>query len=164
MTHKTTLVYSESLLRTAVWAYWRRSVGLGFGVAMALVAISLVVLLAQGERSWVVGVFATVLLFGVAAAVVLYVVHLRNALRVFRAMGRPEATFHAEADTFTVRSGAGAATLPWSAVEEVWPLPEVWLLLYSKAQFSTLPTACLSPEMQAFVVERVRAAGGRVAG
>jgi len=37
-------------------------------------------------------------------------------------------------------------------------------LLYSKAQFSTLPLACLSPETQAFVLQRVQAAGGKVAG
>jgi hypothetical protein len=35
-------------------------------------------------------------------------------------------------------------------------------LLYSKSQFSTLPVANLSPEMQAFIIERVIAAGGKV--
>ena len=157
-----TLVYSEALLKRAVFAYWQRSVGLGFGVAMALVAACLGALLARGERSWVVGFLGAALVFGAAFAAMAYVVHLRNALATFRAMGRPEATFRAEADVFTVRSGAGEATLPWSSVTEIWQLREVWLLMYSKASFSTLPVACLSAEMQAFVRERVEEAGGQV--
>ena len=107
--------------------------------------MSLGALLALGDRSWLVGMLGTALILGAALAATLYVVHLRNALATFRAMGRPEATFRAEADVFTVRSGAGEATLPWSSVTEIWELPGVWLLMYSKASFSTLPVACLSP-------------------
>ena len=53
-------------------------------------------------------------------------------------------------------SDIGTTTLQWSAVKELWQFPSVWLLLYSKAQFTTLPLACLSPETQAYIVQRVR--------
>ena len=162
MPFETTLVYSEALLRRSVFAYWRRSVGVRFGVPLLMVAVSLGALVAQGERSWTVGVLGATLVFGAAVAAMVYVAHVRNGLATLRAMGRPEAAFRAEADTFTVRSGAGEATLPWSAVTELWQLPEAWLLMYSKSSFSTLPVASLTPEMQAFVRERVETAGGRV--
>ena len=61
-------------------------------------------------------------------------------------------------------SDVGTTTLQWSAVKELWQFPSVWLLLYSKTQFSTLPVACLPPDLQTFVQERVREAGGKVAG
>ena len=61
-------------------------------------------------------------------------------------------------------SDIGTTTLQWSVVKELWQFPTVWLLLYSKAQFSTLPLACLSPETQAYIVQCVRAAGGKVDG
>src|SRR6266536_679041 len=117
MSHEATLIYSEPLLRQAVFAFWRRSVGVGFVVALTVVALSLGALLAQGSASWLVGALAAVLVVGVAFAVALYFVHYRGSLRKFRAMGSPPATFRAEESSFTISSGIGTTTLQWSAVK-----------------------------------------------
>ncbi len=141
MAHEATLIYSESLLREAVFGFWRRSIGMGF----ILMLVALVVVL------------------GVLVAVALYIGYYRNSLRKFRTMSTPRATFRADESSFTMTSDAGTTTLQWSAVKELWQFPRVWLLLYSKTQFSTLPLACLPPDIQAFVQERVREAGGKIA-
>ena len=147
-----------------MFAFWRRSVGVGFPVALVVVSLSLGALVAQGTASWLVSAISTVLVVGVVLAAAVYVVHYRNSLRKFREMGSTQATFRADESSFTISSGIGMTTLQWSAVKELWQFPSVWLLLYSKAQFSTLPVSCLSPEMQAFVLQRVRATGGKVDG
>jgi hypothetical protein len=163
MSHETTLIYTEPLLRQAVFAFWRRSVGgVAYAVALGGVAFGLGVLAGQGAASWLVGALGTVLVLGVALPAALYFVHYRNTLRKFLEMGSPRATFRADDSSFTMSSDIGTTTLKWSAVKEVWQFSGMWLLLYSKAQFSTLPLACMSPEMQAFVLQRVRASGGRV--
>lgn len=164
MSHETTLIYSESLLRQAVFAFWRRSVGLGFILMLVALAASLGVLVALGAASWLIGTLAAVVVIAAALAAALYVVHYRNSLRKFREMDKPRATFRADESSFTMSSDVGTTTLQWSAVKELWQFPSVWLLLYSKTKFSTLPLACLPPETQAFVLQRVRAAGGKVAG
>jgi len=164
MPHEATLIYSESLLRQAVFGFWHRSVGIGFFVALLIAALGLVVLVALGQSSWIIGGLAAVLLLGIAFAIVVYVVHYRNSLRRFRQMDKPRSTLRADESSFTMSSDIGTTTLQWSAVKELWQFPSVWLLLYSKSQFSTLPLACLSPETQAYIVERVRAAGGKVDG
>ena len=163
MSHETTLIYSEALLRQAVFAFWRRSIGVGFFVALLVAALGLGVLVAQGMASWIVGTLAAVLVLGIAFATVVYVVHYRNSLRKFHQMDKPQATFRADESSFTISSDIGPITLQWSAVKELWQFPSVWLLLYSKTEFSTLPLACLPAETQAFVRERVREAGGKVA-
>lgn len=164
MPHEATLIYSTALLRQAVFAFWRRSVGVGFFVALFIAAIGLVVLVALGQSSWIIGGLATVLAVGVAFAIVIYVVHYRRSLQKFRQMDKPQALFRAEESSFTMSSDIGTTTLQWSAVKELWQFQNVWLLLYSKAQFTTLPLACLSPETQAYIVQCVRDAGGRVDG
>lgn len=164
MNLETTLTYSDPLLRHAVFAFWRRTVGVGFWVALFVIGGSLGFLLSHGEVSWVVGMLGTILTFGVLFVVALYVVHYRNSLAKFREMGRPNATFSANDSSFTISSGAGTATLQWSVVKELWQTPTAWLLLYSKAHFSILPVACLSPDMQAFILQRVQAAGGKIVG
>ena len=164
MSHETTLIYSETLLRQAVFAFWRRSVGVGFIVALLVGALGLIVLIAQGVASWLAGALAAVLVLGIGFAAAVYFVHYRKSLRKFRQMDKPQATFRADESSFTMSSDIGTTTLQWSAVKELWQFPSVWLLLYSKAQFSTLPLACLSPETQAYIVQRVRASGGKVDG
>jgi hypothetical protein len=164
MSHEATLIYSESLLRQAVFGFWHRSVGIGFFVALLIAALGLVVLVALGQSSWIIGGLATVLAVGAAFAIVVYVVHYRRSLQKFRQMNSPQATFRAEESSFTMISDIGTTTLQWSAVKELWQFSNVWLLLYSKAQFTTLPLACLPPDTQAYIVQCVRAAGGKVDG
>ncbi|HSQ50498.1 MAG TPA: YcxB family protein [Nitrospiraceae bacterium] len=164
MPHETTLIYSESLLRQAVFGFWRRSVGIGFFVALLIAALGLIVLVALGQSSWIIGGLAAVLVVGVAFAIVVYVVHYRRSLQKFRQMDKPQATFRADESSFTMSSDIGTTTLQWTAVKELWQFSNVWLLLYSKALFTTLPLACLSPETQAYIVQRIRESGGKVDG
>jgi hypothetical protein len=164
MPHEATLIYSESLLRQAVFGFWHRSVGIGFFVALVIAALGLVVLVALGQSSWIIGGLAAVLVLGIVFAIVIYVVHYRRSLQKFRQMDKPQATFRADESSFTMSSDIGTTTLQWSAVKELWQFPSVWLLLYSKAQFTTLPLACLSPETQAYIVQCVRESGGKVDG
>jgi hypothetical protein len=162
MHHIATLEYSEALVREAVFAFWRRTVGIGFFVALALLACSLAFLLWQGDRSWLVGAMGAFLFFGLGFALLLYVVHLRNALARFRGMGSPVATLELAEASFSLSSGLGSTSLQWSAVSEVWRFPTFWLLLFSKAQFVTLPLATVPVEARDFIIGRVSAAGGKV--
>lgn len=92
----------------------------------------------------------------------LFLVHYRNAFRKLREMGPPRARFIAEGSTFTIESNVGTSTLQWMAIKEIWRFPTFWLLLFSKAQFMTIPCASVSPEMSGFVLENVRKAGGTI--
>ena len=161
MQHQTTLVYTEPLLRRAVRAYWNQSVGSGFVFAILFTAIALFALLWKGDRTWWVGAIGAVLCFGMTIAIMVYVVQLRNSMAKFRAMGEPTATLSVDDQSFTVTSGIGSSTLRWSSVVEVQQYPEFWLMYFSKAQFITLPLACLPLEMQAFILARIAANGAR---
>ena len=160
MPYQTTLNYNESLIRKAVLSFWWRVIGFKFIIAIALIASSLGFYLYIGDRSWFVGAQATALLICIALLFALYWTHYRNGLIKFRAMGLPHATFSASESSFTLESGAGSSTLPWSSVTEIWQFEQYWLMLFSKAQFVTLPLADISPEFRASILERVRASGG----
>ena len=160
--HRLTLNYSKPLLREAVLGFWWRLVGLRFMAALVMVAGSLTMLVLRGDTSWVMGVLASVFMLGIAVIVALYVVHYRNALRKLKAMGHPQAMLEASEAHLWLSSGAGTATLPWTAVTEIWQFKSCWLLLFSKAQFITLPLADMTPETATFIVARVQAVGGKV--
>jgi hypothetical protein len=76
-----TLCYDKHLIRRAVFRFWWRVVGIRLVIALVVTAAGLVVLVADGNTSWFVGVLATVLAFGIAIMVALYITHYRNALQ-----------------------------------------------------------------------------------
>ena len=88
MSHEATLIYSETLLRQAVFAFWRRSVGVGFLVALLVASLGLGLLVTQGVASWLAGALAAVLVLGIGFAAAVYVVHYRKSLRKFRQIDR----------------------------------------------------------------------------
>lgn len=156
--NQTTLRYSEPLLRAAVRAFCVRAVvrglGLRFFVVLVIVIACVTALLAQGARGWAVPLMLSALLFVALFIVSIYVAHFRNTLGTFRRMRRPESTLSFDEEQFTLASELGSATLPWSAVTEVWRYPRFWLLLLSRNQFVTLPIECLDQNAQELITRK----------
>jgi hypothetical protein len=137
--------------------------GAGMLLVLALLSALLVWRVSSGDRSWLVGLLAAVVFLGLVLPVMVYVVHYRNSMGKFREMAEPTAEFSADDEVFTLSSDRGTTTLQWRTVKEVWQFPHLWLLLFSKAQFVTLPLEGISDQMRSFILERVKASGGRIA-
>lgn len=162
MRNEVTLRYTEPLVRRAIFEFWKRTVGVGFPIAMLLCAASLILLQLEGDRSWFSGIVGSVLILGLGLCAVLYFSHFRNSMTKFRALKNSEAFFKVDSNTFTLASSEGSSTMPWKTVSEVWKFESFWLLLFSKAQFVTLPLDSLPVELREFVSERAIEAGGKV--
>ena len=162
MHYQATLVYSNALLHRSVRAFWWRATGwqmrLGVTVLGALFAATWL----SGDRTWVVGALGASVVVSVGVLVMVYVAHRGNGLAKLRDMGAPTATLTVDDAGMRFVSGAGDSRLPWSMVQELWQFDGFWLLLFSKAQYVTLPLADLPPAMRDFVLAKARGAGTRV--
>lgn len=156
------LHYTEPLVRKAVGAFWWRTVGWGFLVALSVSAVCLGYLLVAGERSWFVGVVGAALALGLTFIAALYFVHLRGSLARFRRMKVKEAKLEGGPDKLRLSSDVGASEVSWAAVSRVWRFEGFWLLFFSPAQFVTLPLADLGGEAQNFIIAKVLSCGGKV--
>jgi hypothetical protein len=163
MTRRATLTYSEPIVAQAVLAYWRRSVGMSTLVAAALVIAIMFWLILSGDRSWLLGLVVAAAILVVTFPLAIYKIHYRNSVGKLRAMQTPQADFVAEDDTFTLSSDQGSTTLKWTSVTELWRFESFWLMLFSKAQFVTIPLVGVPDEFQTFVLERAKAAGAKIA-
>ena len=129
--NKVTLRYTEPLLREAVHVFVVRALFRQLGW-LFLVAVALVIFIAA-----------------------VYVAHYRNTIGRFRQMRCPEATMLYDEDGLTFASELGSTTIPWSGIKERWCYPRFWLLLFSPAQFTTLPLGCLDEQCRAFIARKV---------
>jgi hypothetical protein len=127
-----------------------RRLGRLYFVAVGLMVVSFVMLVLRGERGWVVGFMLAGILFGVGVVAAMFLANSRNTIGRFRQMRSPEATFGFTDDQFTITSELGSATMPRSAVTEVWKFPP-------PAQFITLPLDSLSEEAQSFILSKTKA-------
>jgi peptidoglycan/xylan/chitin deacetylase (PgdA/CDA1 family) len=76
-------------------------------------------------------------------------------------MRSPAATLAYDEQKFTLASEFGSATMPWSAITEVWRYPRYWLLVFSPSQFVTLPVDCLDENAKDFISRKTSKAMGR---
>lgn len=160
--HQITLTYDESMVRKAIFRFWKRTVGLVYMLALMLMAIFFVILLYQGNRSWLVGALGAVLLISLLMILTLYLVHFRNTWSKFKEMGSPVASFIAAENSATISSSAGSSSFPWSAIKDVWRYDDLWLFFFSKSQFMTFPSAQVSEEIQTYILQRIQHAGGHI--
>jgi hypothetical protein len=163
--HQTTLHYSERLLREAVVSFVIRSfirrLGAIFFFAIAIVVGVIIYLLAQHDRSWIVGFLSATVLFAAIFIASVFVAHHRNTVGRFRQMRSPAATLAYDEQKFTLASEFGSATMPWSAITEVWRYPRYWLLVFSPSQFVTLPVDCLDENAKDFISRKTSKAMDR---
>jgi YcxB-like protein len=156
------LHYTEPLVRRAVKAFWLRDTGWHGFAALLLGLVLLVYSVAAGDRSWLVGVFGSVLAMGVLFSALRYLGHYRASVGRFRSMHSPEATLEVGDEKFRITSDVGSSEMRWDTVTKIWRFPEFWLMFFSRAQFVTLPLADLDGEAREVILGRVKSHGGKV--
>jgi len=132
--------YTEDIVKTAVRCFLKRSFGIG-GVP-SLIAIWVLSLISWYTESfeWV---FPIALLL---TAMVLYCSYYvrREALKRFAEFDEKEVTFRITDAALEVRSCMGEGNLKWNAYSKLWRFPEVWLLIVTGRNHTTLPTEKLT--------------------
>lgn len=156
--HNSTLHYTEPLLRESVRFFFIQTLRRRFGIPFFVILAVLVAILAwrvlQHDRDWTVGLLAAGLLFVGLFFVMLYINHYRNSMGRFRQMRTPEGTLGCDEQGITFTSELGSSTVPWPTIVEVWRHPRFWLLLFSPAQFVTLPLDDLDESTRDFITRK----------
>ena len=159
-----TLRFSPALVRSAVFGFWWRSIGLRYLLVQSVLAHCVAWLALQGDRSWMIGAFGAVLIFGATIPVVLLVTQYRQALAKLRGMKNPEARIAVGEAGLTITSDGARSEIPWSMVIGVWRFSGFWLLVFSRSQFITIPLESVPLDAQSRIVASVEKAGGKVLG
>jgi hypothetical protein len=156
MSYTRSIEYSEAIIKIAAGYFLRRFLlpEIGVGVGSIAGALSL----------YITGYLSLEMALALAGAGTLLIVvagvvawkYVRHARRKFAALGGPRVEWTFSDTTFGSISKLGTVELPWSAVKKVWLFPEVWLLFFDDGGYSTLPTKQLGPQLQEFILQRLK--------
>ena len=158
-----TLKYSEPFIKKAVRSYCWKTIGPIFPIVSLLLAVFVIYRAISGDRSWFVGVLGAIVVIAIAVMAASYFVHLSRYLSRLRRMKSPEATLELREEKFKVISDVGSSEIHWSLIKQIWRFEQAWLLLFSGSEFMTLPTDGLSERLKAFITERAKAYGAKIA-
>src|SRR5437867_5663296 len=160
MEHRAHVVYDRDIIAEAARRYAVRSIRWdGFAAFFVLLGV-LAYLIANGDRSWVVGFLATVVLLMPIAGATIYVVPYRRSLASFERMSSKTADFSFAETGLRMSSDLGQQEFLWQLVDRVWTYPRVWLLFVGGA-YMTLPIGNLDEETKRFILEQIKHLGGR---
>jgi YcxB-like protein len=157
-----TLHYTEAVVRLSVKRFCWSRVGPLYILALLLVLVGVVTAIMRGDNSWLTGVFATILLMGLAMPVMMYRIQMRASLERYRALAHQSATLNGDVDSFVIESAAGSSKLTWQSISEIRRYDELWLLMLGNGGFFTVPLDGTTTAAQDYLIDRVKSHGGKV--
>jgi hypothetical protein len=155
VTYSSTVRYDKPLVRHALNRFMARRLGLSFFVAVVGVAAILLFAFLLGEWNWILSVMGFVLLAFLAFLVFAYFARLRAAEGFFDKANEPTVTFRFTENGIETISDLGTSDLKWHVFDEILKFSDVWLLVYAKSGYMTLPVDQISPECLEFIDAQV---------
>jgi hypothetical protein len=145
MEYRAHVVYDRDLIAEAARRFASRSIRWdGFAAFFVLLGV-LAYLTATGDRSWVIGLVAAVVLLMAIVGIALYVVPYRRSLARFDRMSSKSADLLFTEGGLRMTSDLGQTEFRWQLVERVWTYQRVWLLFVG-GSYMTLPPGNLDEE------------------
>ena len=155
MLHTATIKYDRPLVRRALNRFMVKRLGKTF--FLGLPALILVFLFFYFTNSWT---WPITLMAIVIAAVLLflsfvYYARLRAAEGFFDKANDPTVTLRFTAEGVRTESELGTSDIKWVVFEEILKFRDVWLLVYAKSGYMTLPLDQLTPECSQFIEQQM---------
>jgi hypothetical protein len=156
-----TVRYTREHCLAAAWRYWQRRLGFRYALELAIGA-GLLVLATQGPYRWLeVALMIAVGLFALVGAAY-FLIHWLRALQGLAALDPPESTWTLTEDAIAQKSSLGESAIAWPSLLGVWRFPDLWILVWGKDVYSTIPAANLPRDARALIERRARETGAVV--
>ena len=150
--------YDRALVRRALNLYVFRRLGPLSFVALALVAASLAFTLATDSWTWVDSLMSCVVAVFIGLVALAYVTRWRASSAFFGGAERASVDFDFDEEGVRMRSHMGESMLVWGAFDEILRFDGLWLLVYARSGYVTLPLEQVPEGCRALIASRVGSA------
>jgi hypothetical protein len=161
MNYQFTIQFTEEHIKYACRKFFGRYIGIGLPIACLLVVIAFAQRLYVGKLDMLAGCYLVVVIMGVGIFLSAYLQRRSWLLTQFRKMGSA-VSYELSEEFFKAKSGLGSTEMKWDAFKAIWVFPKVWLLMFDKANYLTLPADQVSNDAKEFLKQKVVSVGGKI--
>ena len=156
-----TVRYTKAHCLASAWRFWQRRLGYRYALEL-LIGAGLIVLATQGPYRWLeIALMVAVGVFAFLGAAI-FLVHWLRARQGLAALDPPETTWTLTEEAIAQRSSLGESAIAWAGLLGVWRFDDLWILVWGKDVYSTIPTAQFPREARQLVERRARETGAVV--
>lgn len=155
MEHAIEVTYNRRLIRRALNRFMVKRLGWLTFVFIFGIAALLIFELASGSWSVWFTAMLTVWVIAVGLLTVVYIARIRASEGFFQKSGDCKVQFVFSDDGVKTNSDVGTSDLKWKVFDELLKFPEVWLLVYARSGYMTIPTDKLSDETKSFIESKI---------
>jgi K+ transporter len=164
--YQTNFHTEKRLLSIAVKRWFWKTQGLQYAylflVLISLLFFVLKISLIRHNDSFI---FAVGFLSASLCMMLVYIIGIWNNIKnQIKKIPSIETTIHLTDEQMEVITQEASSRVKWEYFSEIWIFPDVTLLFWKNSigVFNSIPTQAMSEEMQAFLIEKVKANGGKV--
>jgi hypothetical protein len=157
MSFSATIKYDRLLVRRALNRFMVKRLGKTFIAVLILVVGALSYWYLTGEWTWLLTFVAVAVAVIIAFLSWVYYARLRAAEGFFEKANDPTVTIRFTTEGVRTDSDLGTSDLKWLVFEEILKFPDIWLLVYAKSGYMTLPLDRLTPECMRFIEQQIAA-------
>ncbi len=154
MSYTATIKYDRPLVRRALNRFMARRVGKSF-VAFPVVVILYLFSYFTNSWSWPLTYSAIAVALALVFLSYVYYARLRATEGFFDKANDPTVTLIFTTDGIRTESDLGTSDLKWKVFDEIPKFPDVWLLVYAKSGYITLPLDQLTPACTQFIEQQM---------
>jgi len=156
-----TVRYSKDHCLAAAWRYWQRRLGFRYALELSI-GTGLLVLATQGPYRWLeIALMVAVGVFAVLGAAIFFI-HWQRALAGLRVLDPPQSTWTLTEKAIAQKSSLGESAIAWESLLGVWRFDDLWILVWGKDVYSTIPLAQLPRDAREMIERRARQTGAVV--
>jgi YcxB-like protein len=161
MNHQFTIQFTEEHIKYACRKFFVRYVGIGLPIVCLLLMIALAQRLTSGKMDILTGCYLAIVVMGVGFFLSAYIQRRSYLLSQFRKTGNV-VSYELSEEFFKAKSEMGSTELKWETFKGIWIFPKVWLLMFDKAGYLTLPVEQISDEIKESLKRKIVSVGGKI--
>lgn len=141
----------KALIRKALHQFMLRRLGRLWIIIFVLLWIWFGYYAIQYRWDVLTNLFGGILISGSLLLMYIYHIRLKQSETLLSKMKEPFVRYHIDQSGITVSSELGESKMNWVVFEEIFKSQDLWLLIYAKSAYLTIPVNKMSSECLSFI-------------
>jgi hypothetical protein len=155
VTHSMNVCYDRPLVRRALNRFMFDRMGWSLVAGLPVASLFLLLLSLWGTWDTWLTVMSIALAITIGVISYVYILRFKTSDRFFEKAKDPTVKFIFSSEGVKTESEIGTSELKWAVFDELLIFPDVWLLIYARSGYLTLPTKALTEECKVFIKDRM---------